>query len=178
MKDNRYSSLIRKNRDIAVQRKQDKWAGSENEDLKAATPTVLGDFGENTIADIFNDHGYKAEVINKGKGDFDILVNGKIRFEGKTATEDTKGYFQFNGIKKKGVEYDYVIGVGVGPNEIYINMWTKQHCVDNLTTPMAKNATDGFKLSASPRRGSCSRKWEVYLLDDESFENHILKEIV
>ena len=178
MKNNRYVSLIREGLDIVEQRKQDKWVGSKYENLKKAPTTVLGDFGEDLIVDIFKYHGHEAERVNKGIGDYDILVNGKIRIEGKTATEDTHGGFQFNGIKKNGVEYDNVICVGVGPNDLYINMWTKQHCVDHLTTSMTKDGADTYKLPGFPQREGRARTWEVYPLNEENFEKHIIKEIV
>ena len=168
-----YEDLIIEGREEVALSLQNKWVGSKNEDMKKASTTTLGNFGENTLVKIFKRHGLKAERVNKGIGEFDILVDGTITLEGKTATEDTSDGFQWNGIKKNGAEYDYVICLGVGPNDFYINMWPKEYCVDNLTTTMAKDAPDGFKLSGSTR----SSKWPVYLLNEENFENYIINEI-
>ena len=174
MKNNDFEDLINEGLEQVAQHLQNKWVGSKNEILKKAPPSTLGNFGEDLIVNMLKRLGHEAERVNNGIGEYDILFKGKTRLEGKTATEDTNGYFQFNGIKKRGVEYDNVICLGVGPEDLYINMWSKQHCVDNLTTTMTKDAPDGFKLSGGPR----SRKWPVHLLNKESFENHIIKEIV
>tara|TARA_Y100000310_G_scaffold326376_1_gene391194 strand:+ start:1752 stop:2276 length:525 start_codon:yes stop_codon:yes gene_type:complete len=174
MKSNDFEDLINEGREEVALHLQNKWVGSKNENLKKAPPSTLGNFGEDLIVKIFKRFGHEAERVNKGIGEFDILVDGKITLEGKTATEDTKGGFQHNGIKKNGAEYDYVICLGVGPNDFYINMWSKEYCVDNLTTTMTKDAPDGFKLSSRPG----NKKWPLYLLNEENFDNHIIKEIV
>ena len=174
MKSNDFEDLINEGLEQVALSLQNKWVGSKNENLKNAPTSTLGNFGEDLIVKIFKRFGHEAERVNNGIGEYDILVNEKIRLEGKTATEDTNDSFQFNGVKKNGVEYDKVICLGVGPDQLYINMWSKEHCVDNLTTTMTKDAPDVYKLTASPR--SC--KWSLHLLNEESFENHIIKEIV
>ena len=174
MKSNDFEDLINEGLEQVALSLQNKWVGSDNEILKRAPTSAVGNFGENLIVGMFKKHGHEAKRVNNGIGEYDILVNEKIRLEGKTATEDTNDSFQFNGIKKNGVEYDKVICLGVGPDQFYINMWSKEHCVDNLTTTMTKDAPDVYKLTAGPR--SC--KWPLYLLNDENFYNYIIKEIV
>ena len=173
MKSNDFEDLINEGREEVALHLQNKWVGSKNEILKKAPPSNLGNFGENLIVNMLKRLGHEAKRVNNGIGEYDILVNEKIRLEGKTATEDTNDSFQFNGIKKNGVEYDKVICLGVGPDQLYINMWSKEHCVDNLTTTMTKDAPDVYKLTAGPR----SRKWPLHLLNEENFENHIIKRL-
>ena len=170
---NSYEDLIIEGREEVALSLQNKWVDSENENLKKASTSDLGNFGEDLIVKIFKRHGLKARRVNKGIGEFDIIVEEKVALEGKTATEDTHGSFQHNGIKKNGADYDYVICLGVGPNDFYINMWSKEYCVDNLTTTMVKDAPDGFKLSSKPG----NKKWPLYLLNEENFENYIINEI-
>ena len=167
-----YEDLINEGREEVAISLQNKWVDSENENLKKASCSDLGNFGEDLIVKIFKRHGLKARRVNNGIGEFDIIVEEKITLEGKTATEDTSGGFQWNGIKKN-VDYDYVICLGVSPNDFYINMWSKEYCVDNLTTTMIKDGGDGYKLSGGPR----SSKWRAYPLNEENFENYIINEI-
>ena len=169
---NSYEDLIIEGREEVALSLQNKWVDSENENLKKASTSDLGNFGEDLIVKIFKRHGLKARRVNGGIGEFDIIVEEKITLEGKTATEDTSGGFQWNGIKKN-VDYDYVICLGVSPNDFYINMWSKEYCVDNLTTTMIKDGGDGYKLSGGPR----SSKWRAYPLNEENFENYIINEI-
>ena len=169
---NSYEDLIIEGREEVALSLQNKWVDSENENLKKASTSDLGNFGEDLIVKIFKRHGLKARRVNGGIGEFDIIVEEKVTLEGKTATEDTSGGFQWNGIKKN-VDYDYVICLGVSPNDFYINMWSKEYCVDNLTTTMIKDGGDGYKLSGGPR----SSKWRAYPLNEENFENYIINEI-
>ena len=102
--DSTLNSIIEENLNILKNRqitKTTKWTGSKYEAVHAAARTVIGDFGEHTLVDLFNSLGLIAKIVNKGKGDFDILLTnpsgGKsIKIEVKTATEGTKPTFQFN----------------------------------------------------------------------------------
>ena len=94
-------------------RVEDKWYKSKYEVVKAAANTPKGDFGEEVTTDLIKEVvGMHAEIINGGKGEFDILTASEVTFENKLATEDTNGGFQFNGLKKD-VEYDYAFCLGL-----------------------------------------------------------------
>jgi len=172
-----YDQIVQKELEVLSARKQDKWAGSKYEQAKIADRTSLGDFGERIVSTIFNSYGLKSKIVNKGKGDYDILVEDRIRVEVKTATEDTSKNFQFNGIKKTGVEYDYVFCLGITPNDLYINMWTMEECVRRLTVPMTRDGSDTYKLTAGPRRRR-PRDWEVLPLTEENFKKVVLREFI
>lgn len=172
-----YDQIVQKELEILSARRHDKWTGSKFEATKIADRTSLGDFGEGILCSFFNNHGLKSKIINKGKGDYDILVEDRIRVEVKTATEDTSNSFQFNGIKKSGVEYDYVLCLGIAPNDLYINMWTMEECVRGLTTPMTRDGSDSYKLTAGPRRAR-PRTWEVLPLTEENFKKVVLRKFV
>jgi hypothetical protein len=139
-----------------------KWFGSKYEKVKYASTTDKGSlFGEALIVAVFTLIGVTATIVNKGKGSFDILAAGK-RWEVKLATEDVNDKFQFNGIKK-GVDYDYVICLGVAPNDLWFNIFSKVQC-QQLSTPMSKDGSDTYKLTASKDPRS---KWHVKALTDE-----------
>lgn len=171
-RDFNYKNFISEGREEVSSSLENKWVNSENELLKHASTSALGNFGEDLLVKIFNHHGHKARRVNNGIGEFDIIVGEKTTLECKTATEDTSGLFQWNGIRKN-VDYDYVICLGVSPNDFYINIWSKKYCVNNLTTTMYKGGTDSYKLSGGPR----SSKWCAYPLNEENFEKYIINEI-
>jgi len=127
----------------------DKWKDSTFEVVKKAPKTPQGDFGEYVTRDIIRSIcKLEAERINEGKGDFDILVATILEMEHKLATEDSNNMFQFNNIKKKAI-YDYVFTLGVSPEHLWFNIWSKNYIVVNCTTHMSKNAGDSYKFSAT-----------------------------
>jgi len=138
-----------------------KWSGSRFEIIKNLATTHKGDFGEEFITDLLNEICVESKRVNKGKGTFDVLARQK-KLEIKTATEDTNGNFQFNGIKKD-IDYDYVVCLGVSPNELWFNIFSKDQC-QALTTSMIKDGSETFKLTATKSGGS---KWHVKQLANE-----------
>jgi len=72
---------------------------------------------------------------------------------------DTSGGFQFNGIRKNR-KYDILFCLGVGPNEFYHTVKTKDFCNKNLTTIMEKGNKDGYKYSTRPKHMSPLRNNE------------------
>lgn len=143
-----------------------KWNGSKYYEWKIMPATQKGDCGEEVICCFINNYIdiENAEIINRGKGDFDILTESGVKIECKTATEDINGGFQFNGIKKN-IGYDYVFGLGVSPNDLWFNIWSKKE-MKKLTVPMTKNGSDTFKLSA---RKSPNAKYKVLSVSEENF---------
>ena len=142
---------------------QSKWVGSKYESIKKAPTTVKGDFGEDLVVDLFKLIDRKAERVNKGKGDFDVIeAITSTKYEIKLATEDVNGNFQFNGIKKE-IEYDFVICIGVSPNDLWFNVFPKSKC-NQLTVSMVKDGDETYKLTASK---SANSRWHVKPLNNE-----------
>ena len=145
--ENLIEEVISENMEILKLRGITNWTGSKFEPIKLAAKTHGGDFGESTASEILTKLGYPSKVVNGGKGSFDILLAEKILLEHKLATEDTKGYFQFNGIKKN-VKFDYVFCLGVSPDEFFFTILSKNEC-QGLTTSMTKKdekkKMDSFK---------------------------------
>ena len=153
--DSSLNSIIEENLNILKSRGATKWTGSKYEAVKTSSRTVIGDFGEHTLVDLFNSLGLVAKIVNKGRGDFDILLlnplSGKsIKIEVKTATEDVNRNFQFNGIKK-GIDYDCVFCLGIAPSEMFFGIFPRELCEEKLTTNMSKGVTGSYKMTASLR---------------------------
>ena len=157
--------------DELSKRVEDKWYNSKYEVVKNASMTPKGDFGERTVAKLIKQIvGVEADIINGGKGEFDIQTKSGIKFENKLATEDTSGGFQFNGLKKD-VDYDYAFGLGVSPNDLWFGIWTKKE-VEELKVSMTKDGSDSFKLSA---RKTPTAKYKVIPLTRENFLRKVSK---
>ena len=82
---------------------------------------------------------------------WDIEIYG-VKFELKTATEDTSSSFQFNHIRYHR-PYDAVLCLGVTPSELYFGIWSKADVVTgkagNLVS-MEKGANASYKLTKKP----------------------------
>ena len=154
-----------------AERVEDKWYKSKYEVVKLAANTPKGDFGEEVTTELIKELvGVGANIINGGKGEFDILTDSEVTFENKLATEDTNGAFQFNGLKKD-VNYDYAFGLGVSPNDLWFGIWSKEE-VERLTVSMTKDGSDSFKLTA---RKSPRAKYSVMPLTPENFNREVSK---
>ena len=153
-------------------RRTDKWYKSKYEEVRIAENTPKGDFGEKVTTNLIKKIiGIYAEIINGGKGEFDILTKSGIKIEHKLATEDVGGKFQFNGIKKD-VNYDHVFCLGVSPNDLWFGIWSKKEVEKRLTTVMMSGAEDGFKLSATKKPNAT---YSVMPLTPENFKREVSK---
>jgi len=153
-------------------RHTDNWYKSKYEVVRIAENTPKGDFGEKVTTNLIKEIiGMYAEIINGGKGEFDILTESEVTIEHKLATEDTSGGFQFNGIKKD-VNYDHVFCLGVSPNNLWFGIWSKKEVEEKLTTVMMSGAEDGFKLSATKKPNA---KYSVMPLTVENFKREVSK---
>jgi hypothetical protein len=93
---------------------------------------------------------YKGCRLNQSP--WDIEING-IKFELKTATEDTSKHFQFNHIRYHR-PYDAILCLGVTPDSLYFGVWTKADIVTgkagNLVS-MEKGANASYKLTKNSK---------------------------
>ncbi len=100
------------------------------------------------------------------KDEYDIKIFNK-KVEVKTATEDTSGSFQFNGIRYHR-RYDFLLVLGISPENIYFNFYSaasvKSQEVGNLVS-MEKGAVGSQKLTR--------QKHQLY--DISEFKNTIKK---
>ncbi|MCK5103103.1 MAG: hypothetical protein KAR17_09815 [Cyclobacteriaceae bacterium] len=84
---------------------------------------------------------------------WDIEISG-IKFELKTATEDTSKKFQFNHIRYHR-PYDAVLCLGVSPENLHFGVWTKGDLATNKArtlVTMEKGANASYKLTKDPKQ--------------------------
>ena len=128
-----------------------KWDDGDFRGIKTVSNTSVGNVGQDFIAYLCN--AYEIEnTPNKIKDSWDIEILG-VKFEVKTASEDTSGRFQFDHVRYHR-EYDAVLCLGVSPNELFFNVWTKQNILigrEGKLASMEKDANASFKLSKSKK---------------------------
>ena len=112
---------------------KNKWSNSYFENFKKLSTTEKGDIIEDFLEKIlkelkFNVSNNKDEGI-KHKKEWDLLINNKTA-EVKSATEDTNGNFQFNGIRKHR-NYEFIIVVGISPNNLFFNIYKGEDVKNN-----------------------------------------------
>ena len=141
---------------------KNKWAGKKNYIWKYASKTPQGDAGESTVCtslylilSAVYGEGVECRVINKGKGEFDILVtlpDGRdYKIEVKTATEDVNGSHQFNGLRKD-VDYDFAFLFGVGPEDFFYEIASHEYLCETMTTNMSKEVVGSYKHTISQKK--------------------------
>lgn len=122
---------------------------------KYASKTKQGDAGEAVVRDALSAilseiYGtVTVEVVNMGKGDFDVhaiipAIDRTITFEVKTATEDVSGCHQFNGLKKS-IAYDFAFLFGVAPEGFFFTIESHQYLCDTMTTNMSRDVEGSYK---------------------------------
>ena len=129
---------------------------------KYASKTPQGDAGENTVAtsillilsEIYGDN-VQSRVINKGKGEYDILVTlpdgREYKIEVKTATEDVNGSHQFNGLRKD-VDYDFAFLFAVAPDKFFFEIATHKYLCETMTTNMSKEVVGSYKHTIAQKK--------------------------
>ena len=134
-----------------------KWNKGNFIGIKTVSNTKVGSVGQAFIESLCDTLSipYNFPVkVNKERltqSPWDIEIYG-VKFELKTATEDTSGSFQFNHIRYHR-PYDAVLCLGVTPNELYFGIWSKADVVTgkagNLVS-MEKGANASYKLTKKP----------------------------
>jgi hypothetical protein len=142
---------------LAQHQDADKWVGKPFEHIKRLSNSKVGDVGQDFVEALCREVGLDCEFPLNRKGTrarqnpWDIKVEG-VDFELKTATEDVSGSFQFNHIRYHR-PYDAVLCVGISPDNIYMNTWSKAEIVTgkagNLVS-MESGANASYKLTKRP----------------------------
>ena len=134
----------------------------KNHVWKYASKTPQGDAGESVVAttillilsEVYG-NGVLSRVINKGRGEYDILVTlpdgREYKVEVKTATEDVHGSHQFNGLRKD-VDYDFAFLFAVAPEKFFFEMATHEYLCETMTTNMSKNVEGSYKHTISQKK--------------------------
>jgi len=141
---------------------------------KISDNTPKGDGGEQIVAGVFQQiydklyEGYRVDVkvVGGDKGDYDVIITVAelgitLKIEVKTATEDSNNKFQWNGLKK-GIDYDYAVGIGVRPEDFVFAMQSRQYLEERLTTNMSRDVKGSYKWTSI-------KKDNVIELTEENF---------
>ena len=131
-----------------------KWDTGNFSGIKSISNTKVGTVGQEFIEWLCGDLNIPCEFpVNKdgeraSQSPWDLKIGG-VTFELKTATEDTSNKFQFNHIRYHR-EYNAVLCLGVSPDELYFNLWSKADIVTNKAgnlVSMDKGANASYKLT-------------------------------
>lgn len=123
-----------------------KWAKGRFIAIKALSSTEKGNIAEAFVAWLARHHGLKAAPHESKRGEYDVMVAGK-KLEVKMASEDVSGNFQFNGIRYD-TKYDMLCVIGISPDEVRFNIYTKSKVTTDLTlVAMQKNTNATYKLT-------------------------------
>lgn len=129
---------------------------------KYASKTPQGDAGESVVATtimlilskVYGDD-VQSRVINKGKGEYDILASipdgREYKIEVKTATEDVNGCHQFNGLRKD-VDYDFAFLFAVAPEKFFFEIASHKYLCETMTTNMSKEVVGSYKYTVAQNK--------------------------
>lgn len=134
-----------------------KWDSAKFGKIKTISNTKVGSVGQLFIEKLCNKLEMPCAFPVNAAGErlnqspWDIEING-IKFELKTATEDTTGNFQFNHIRYHRT-YQGLLCLGVSPENLYFGLWSKADVTTgkagNLVS-MEKGANASYKLTKAP----------------------------
>lgn len=79
------------------------------------------------------------EVENGGRTSPTDFRVGNVRFEVKTASLGANGTFQFNHVRMDR-DYDYLLCLGICPNEVVFEMWRKGAVAENRAGTLVRMA--------------------------------------
>ena len=142
---------------LAESSDHDKWDGAPFERIKRVSNTKVGDIGQEFLERVCLELGFECVFPINAKGKrakqspWDVQING-VKFELKTATEDVSGSYQFNHIRYHR-DYEGLICIGVSPDRIYFNIWSKAEVTTNKAgtlVTMEKGANASYKLTKKP----------------------------
>lgn len=137
-----------------------KWSEGDYIGIKTVSNTKVGCIGQDFIESLCNVLSIscvfplrKDKSTRATQSPWDIEIN-QVKFELKTATEDTNGNFQFNHLRYHR-PYDAVLCLGVTPNNLYFGLWSKADVATGKAgtlVSMEKGANASYKLTKRPRQ--------------------------
>jgi len=149
-----------------------KWTNAIFGGIKTLSNTKVGAVGQDFIEKLCSELHLECNFPLTADGDratqspWDIQICG-IKFELKTATEDTSNHFQFNHIRYHR-PYEALLCLGVSPDNLYFGIWSKADVTTgkagNLVS-MEKGANASYKLTKT--------REQLNILD--SFHEKIIK---
>ncbi len=138
---------------IKTQVPDNRWSGAPLGQFRQIENTNRGRVGEEFVRRYLKQFGIDAQPIAKSRLGVDLAI-GDLRFEVKTASEDTKGGFQFNHVRYDR-EYDYLLCLGVQPDGLVFGCWSKEELATQQPgklVRMAEGQSVTFKLRRRPEQ--------------------------
>jgi len=132
---------------IGEHKPKDIWQDSPLIGYRLLENTNRGAIGEEFIRRFLHDAGFKVSNGNR-TSETDMKI-GSRRFEVKTASLGSNGTFQFNHVRFDR-SYDYLLCLGICPQEIVFRMWRKDDLVEghaSKTVGMAKGQSTTKKIT-------------------------------
>ena len=116
---------------------EDIWQDSPLIGYRMLGNTNRGEIGEEFIRRYLSSHGIAGSSGSRtAKTDLRI---GALRFEVKTASLGANGTFQFNHVRLDRM-YDYLLCLGICPNNVVFNMWRKGAVAENRAGTLVRMA--------------------------------------
>lgn len=142
---NKYSKILMNI--VNDKKKPNKWNGSSHGGYYSLSNTEKGDSVECLIGTVLTENGIDILPKNSRIGDDTTIMGYKgkmlptpIVIEDKSASEDKHSNFQFNHVRKD-KEYNYLLLVGITPENILFNIFPKTDVLSGIAgtlTPMGK----------------------------------------
>ncbi|MYC35083.1 MAG: hypothetical protein F4X64_18195 [Chloroflexi bacterium] len=126
---------------------EDIWRDSPLAGYRMLGNTNRGAIGEEFIRRYLTLNDFT--VGNGGRVSATDLRIGNVRFEVKTASLGANGTFQFNHVRMDR-DYDYLLCLGICPNEVVFEMWRKGVVAENRAgrlVRMAEGQAVTYKLT-------------------------------
>lgn len=155
-------SIIKEVQSEATTGKKTNWRNTPLEVVKLVSNSVVGKSGELFNIALFTNCNLKVQK-HSVRGEHDLIVNG-IKIEVKTATKDTSGSFQFNGIRHDR-KYDMLSVLGIAPQKIYFRFYHKSALTNERMVLIAKNIKGNHKMTRRP-----SKLWNIKDFCDKANE--------
>ena len=136
-----------------------KWSEGDYIVIKTVSNTKVGSIGQDFIEALCSALSIscafplRADGTRATQSPWDIQISG-IKYELKTATEDTSGNFQFNHIRYHR-SYEAVLCLGVTPDKLYFGLWSKADVATGKAgtlVSMEKGANASYKLTKRPQQ--------------------------
>lgn len=134
-----------------------KWDGAVLGKIKTISNTKVGSVGQLFMERLCHQISVPCTFPTNSKGNratqssWDMEIAG-IKFELKTATEDTTGKFQFNHIRYHRT-YQGLLCLGISPSSLHFGVWSKGDVATGkagLLVSMEKGGNASYKLTKSP----------------------------
>ena len=149
-----------------------KWTSAPFENIRRVPNTKVGDVGQDFVEKLCEQIGFEIEfpLNDKGKrkrqSPWDMKIEGK-KFEVKTASEDTRGAFQFNHFRYHR-DYDAGLCIGIAPDNIFVGVWSKADIATGKAgklVTMDKGSSSTHKLPKKPSELRPIAEFEDAILD-------------